>query len=61
MGIYSSLEEAAGSTTFQEQINPREQDHAVYARYFKIFERLSVKLESEFEEIANLQQETTSF
>lgn len=56
LGIYSSLEEAAGTTTFQETIHPREQDHATYARYFKIFERLSVKLEDEFEEIANLQQ-----
>jgi gluconokinase len=56
LGIYSSLEEAAASTTFQETIHPREQDHATYARYFKIFERLSVKLEDEFEAIANLQQ-----
>jgi gluconokinase len=55
MGIYSSLEQAAGSTTFQETIHPREQDHATYARYFKIFERLSVKLQDEFEEIASLQ------
>jgi gluconokinase len=57
MGIYSGLEEAARSTPFQETIYPREQDHATYARYFRIFENLSVKLEDEFEAIANLQQE----
>lgn len=56
MGIYPNLEAAAGSTPFQDTINPRQNDHAVYARYFKIFEKLSVKLEEEFEEIANLQQ-----
>lgn len=56
MGIYPDLEAAAGSTPFQETVLPRQQDHQVYARYFKIFEKLSVKLEEEFEEIANLQQ-----
>ncbi|WP_333819543.1 gluconokinase [Ohtaekwangia sp.] len=56
MGIYSDLEQAAGSTPFQETLYPREQDHATYTRYFRIFERLSVKLEDEFEEIADLQQ-----
>jgi gluconokinase len=56
MGIYSSLEEAAQSTSFQETLHPRKQDHAVYARYFEIFERLSTKLKDEFEDITNLQQ-----
>jgi gluconokinase len=56
MGIYSSFEEAAGSTAFEETIQPKEQNHEVYLRYFKIFERLSVKLHDEFEEIASLQQ-----
>ncbi len=56
MGIYPNLDAAAASTPFQETILPRQQDHQVYARYFKIFEKLSVKLEEEFEEIANLQQ-----
>jgi len=55
MGIYSSLEVAAGSTPFQDTVHPRQYDHEIYARYFQIFERLSVKLEKEFEEIANLQ------
>lgn len=56
MGIFTSLEEAAGSTPFVETIQPRQSEHAVYSRYFKIFERMSVNLQSEFEEITNLQQ-----
>jgi gluconokinase len=56
MGIYTDLEAAAGSTPFLDTIHPRQNDHAVYSRYFQIFERLSTKLEDEFEAIANLQQ-----
>jgi gluconokinase len=54
MGIYSSFEEAADSTTIKETVSPR--DGTAYAPYYKIFERLSTKLEAEFEEIAALQQ-----
>ena len=56
MGIYPSLEVAAGSTPFQYTVHPKQHDHEIYARYFKVFEKLSIKLEDEFEEIANLQQ-----
>jgi gluconokinase len=56
MGIYANLEEAAGSTPFLETIQPRESDHAIYDRYYRVFEKLSVNLQDEFEEIANLQQ-----
>lgn len=54
MGIYASFEQAADSTSIKETVTPR--DSAAYAPYFKIFERLSTKLEAEFEEIAALQQ-----
>lgn len=57
MGIYSNLEEAAKSVLLKETINPRKQDHAIYARYYQIFERLSFKLKDEFEEITNLQHQ----
>jgi gluconokinase len=56
MGIYQNLEEAAGSTQFDKTVQPNTEDNAVYARYFSIFEKLSVKLKDEFEEIANLQR-----
>jgi gluconokinase len=55
MGIYPDFEKAAGSTDYQHTIMPREEDHATYNRYFQIFERLSVKLKDEFEELAALQ------
>jgi gluconokinase len=56
MGIYPDFEKAAGSTAYQDTITPRGEDHAIYSRYFQIFERLSVKLKDEFEELAALQQ-----
>lgn len=56
LGIYSSLDEAAKSVVFHETFHPRQDDHEIYAKYFELFERLSVKLEDEFKDIANLQQ-----
>jgi gluconokinase len=55
IGIYSNLDEAAQSVKFQETFLPRQNDHEVYSKYYEIFERLSVKLEDEFKEIASLQ------
>jgi gluconokinase len=55
MGIYSDLSEAAKSVVLKETIQPRKQDHGIYAQYFAIFEKLSFKLKDEFEEIATLQ------
>jgi gluconokinase len=55
MGIYSTFEQAAESTTYQETIMPRESNHDTHSRYFQIFERLSVKLTEEFEALAALQ------
>jgi gluconokinase len=56
MGIFKTLEEAADSTLYRDTIQPRQQQHEIYQKYFQIFERLSSKLEDEFEQIAALQQ-----
>jgi gluconokinase len=56
MGIYSNLDEAAKSVVLQETFNPRSNDHKTYRQYFELFERLSSKLEDEFEIFARLQQ-----
>jgi gluconokinase len=56
MGIYSNLDEAAKSVVLQETFNPRNNDHKTYRQYFELFERLSSKLEDEFEIFARLQQ-----
>ncbi|MBX2894207.1 MAG: gluconokinase [Cyclobacteriaceae bacterium] len=56
MGIYRSLDEAAKSVVFHETFRPRHHDHKIYAQYYQLFERLSLKLEAEFEMIAKLQQ-----
>jgi len=55
MGIYKSLDEAVKTVVLPDQYLPDKQNHKEYMKYFKIFERLSVKLAPEFEEIANLQ------
>jgi gluconokinase len=56
MGIYKSLEEAAQAIDVPAMYKPNRQDHAVYMKYFNIFERLSSKLSEDFEEIAGLQE-----
>lgn len=55
MGIYKDLDEAARSIILSTTYKPQSQNHAVYEKFFAIFERLSVKLFDEFEEIASLQ------
>lgn len=55
MGIYKNLDEAARSVVLPDTYKPSKQNHTVYTKYFKLFEKLSVKLADEFEEIANLQ------
>jgi gluconokinase len=56
MGIYKSLDEAAQTVVLPDTYQPHRQNHAVYAGYYSIFERLSTKLADEFEAIATLQQ-----
>lgn len=58
MSIYRNLDEAAKSVAFHETFHPRHHDHKIYAQYYQLFERLSLKLEDEFEMIANLQQKS---
>jgi gluconokinase len=55
MGLFKNLDEAARTITLSTTYKPQAHNHAVYERYFSIFERLSTKLAQEFEEIANLQ------
>jgi gluconokinase len=55
MGIYNNIDEAARTVVLPDTYKPEKQNHRIYTKYFKIFERLSTKLFDEFEEIANLQ------
>jgi gluconokinase len=55
MGIYKNLDEAAKTVVLPETFKPNRQNHSVYKKYFRIFEKLSTKLFDEFEEISNLQ------
>ncbi|MBS1567226.1 MAG: gluconokinase [Bacteroidetes bacterium] len=57
MGLYPSLEEAAGTVDLPDVYKPHKPHHAIYADYFSIFEKLSGKLSDEFEAIGNLQQQ----
>ena len=57
MGIYKNLDEAARTVVLPDTYKPAKQNHSVYAKYFSIFKKLSIKLFYEFEEIANLQLE----
>jgi gluconokinase len=56
MGIYKSLDEAAQTVELPDVYKPNKHHHAVYADYFTIYEKLSVKLADEFEAISDLQQ-----
>jgi gluconokinase len=55
MGIYKNLAEAVQAVSLPDQYFPKKQQHQVYMKYFKIFERLSTKLADEFGDISGLQ------
>jgi gluconokinase len=57
MGIYKSLDEAAKTVVLPDLATPDKQNNKMYLKYFKIFERLSTKLASEFADIAALQHQ----
>ncbi len=57
MGIYKSLDEAAKTVVLPDLATPDKQNNKTYLKYFKIFERLSTKLASEFADIAALQHD----
>jgi gluconokinase len=55
MGIFKSLDEAAGQIEIAKSYSPSENNHNAYMKYFVIFESLSNKLADEFAKIAALQ------
>jgi gluconokinase len=55
MGIFRSLDDAAGQTQIAHTYSPSGNHHQVYATFFEIFESLSHKLGDEFARIADLQ------
>jgi len=56
MGIYKSLDDAARSVEFAETFKPNIHNNGIYKKYVSVFEKLSTKFSTEFEEIATLQQ-----
>ena len=56
MGIYKNLDEAARTIELPDNYQPDKQHHSIYKKHFNLFERLTSKLQDEFEDIANLQQ-----
>jgi gluconokinase len=57
LGIYKNLDEAARSVVLSTTYKPQKQNHELYQKYFAVFEKLSSKLNDEFEELANLQKD----
>lgn len=55
MGLYKSLEEATREIDVPGMYRPDSNNHEIYMRLFRIFERLSSKLADDFEEIAGWQ------
>lgn len=55
MGVYDTLESSLEIAPPGNELNPNKAKNKTYAKYFSLFERLTHKLESEFEEIAKLQ------
>ncbi|RYY56092.1 MAG: gluconokinase [Chitinophagaceae bacterium] len=56
MGIFPSLDVAVQSVLMTEKILPDPGNHAMYMKYYRIFERLGSKLTDEFAALASLQQ-----
>jgi gluconokinase len=57
IGLYKNLHEAAQSVKLPDSFLPQTQNHNIYMKHYRIFEKLSVKLFDEFEAIADLQQD----
>ena len=55
MGIYKTLDEAAKSIVLPEQYFPKKNLNHIYMQHFEIFEKLSVKLKDDFENVVKLQ------
>jgi gluconokinase len=57
LGIYKTLDEAAKSVILPDALTPNANNHSVHMKHFSLFEKLSVKLLDEFEELAGMQQD----
>lgn len=55
MGIHKTLAEAVQSVSLPDQFLPKKYQHAIYMKYFRVFEKLSTRLAEAFEDISNLQ------
>lgn len=55
MGVYSNINEAVKSVKPEKTIEPRIQNHELYAKYYRIFKQLTHKFKEEFDLIAELQ------
>lgn len=55
MGIYSTLDKAAKSIALPEQYFPKKNVNSVYMKHFEIFEKLTMKLKDDFEQVVKLQ------
>jgi gluconokinase len=58
IGVFENLEKALSIAPQGIELNPSTRKNKAYARVFSIFDRLTQKLESEFEEISRLQSES---
>jgi gluconokinase len=55
MGIYDSIDKAAKSIVLQDQYFPNKNLNGIYMKHYEIFEKLSVKLKPDFENVVGLQ------
>jgi gluconokinase len=56
LGIYNTLSDAAKSVVLTEAIKPNKDNHDIYMKKFPLFERLSMKLSDDFEELAEVER-----
>ena len=57
LGLFENLDDAAKSVKMSTTYEPQKQTNSIYMKCFSIFEKLSSKLNDEFAEISNLQNE----
>lgn len=55
MGMYKNLREASNTVKMNQIFLPNTTDHAIYTRYFTVFENLITKISAEFDAISDLQ------
>jgi gluconokinase len=57
MDVYDDLKSSLEIAPTRKDLNPNAAKNKTYAKYYSLFERLTHKFESEFEEIAKLQND----